>query len=362
MTSPTPLHSCPEPRPFVVEGPSALIACAPFLLGFRPENSVLVVFTNERGIVLSLRFDLVESADDDVLHDTGNLFITTMQQIATNGVDVTEAFVLLFTPDAKHCPGREILTVIGQVLDDHGVVCEQWLATDDHGMWCYSIGCHLCPGVGHEFDDDQAARASFEMVSRGYGYAPNREALEDSVTVVHDRRLSVEVMREAEDHFTPDDPQCRLRVEHELVSAVRTPVDCDHIRTAGPRWAVALADSRVREPFMFRVLVEPAGNRRAALAGARAWLTELVRCLDDAWVAPVAATLAAVSWQEGDGAFARIAADRALRADPTQNLAHLIDTAAGSGVPPSAWRDILLTFGLHALRIGAELPQTEPTA
>lgn len=109
---------------------------------------------------------------------------------------------------------------------------------------------------------------------------------------------------------------------------------------------------------MYRVLTTVPQRQRAMLAGARTWLTELTRCLGDDWVAPTAATLGALAWQDGDGAFARIAAGRALAADPDNTLANLIDVAAGSGVPPYTWRQVLTHFGLNALRRGDPSPST----
>jgi hypothetical protein len=102
---------------------------------------------------------------------------------------------------------------------------------------------------------------------------------------------------------------------------------------------------------MYRLLIEtPPVERADRLAHARGWLISLVAMLGGAEVAPVAATLAAVVWQQGDGAFASIAAEHALRADPRNRLGALIWAACGSGMPPATWADVLATFSLADLR------------
>ena len=104
-------------------------------------------------------------------------------------------------------------------------------------------------------------------------------------------------------------------------------------------------------PSCYRLLVALSGDvRRRRLQLAREWLTALVRMLDGPEVAPAAATLAALVWQAGDGPSAVIAAQRALAADPDNRLASLINAAAGSGLPPRQWTEVLGTFTLAGLR------------
>lgn len=335
-----------------VDGPSALVACAPFLLGFAPERSLLVVFTHEDIVVLTLRFDVVTDPSARMLQEVHELFESTMRQIDINRVRVDQAHILVFSPDAPQRPGRSLLGVLQRVFDDHGVQHGRAFATDEERLWCYTADCQVCPGVGHELDDEQMAAVRFDLVSRGYGFTSSRRDLEaavrpDAALFITDEQLDRHALS-----FLASEAADRRSAEDDIVAICEQPLDWQRIRDQGAFWAVALRDSRVREPVMYRLLTGPAGNRRRRLAGARVWLAALTRSLPDEWVAATAATLAAVAWQEGDGAFARIAADRALTADPTNTLAYLIDTAAGSGVPPSTWRQVLVNFGLAGLRQG----------
>lgn len=344
-----------------IDGPSALIACTPFLLGFAPEDSVVVVFTDSQRVALTVRFDLITNPGPTQIDDVRQVFDGTMQQISANAVTIDTAYVIVFSADAAQCPGQPVLTALNDVFHRHGLKTCHWLASDHQRMWCYVPTCPDCPGVGHALDEQQKHSAQFDMVSRGFGYVASRLVLERAVDLDRELLIDDDSMRQAMRSFTPSSASIRLEIEDELVAACSNEFDADLIRHRGPRWAVALQDSRVREPVMFRLLTAPAQQQRAVLAGARTWLTALTRSLSDEWVAPAAATLAALAWQEGDGAFARIAAGRALEADPANTLANLIDAAAGSGMPPYAWRQVLLHFGLTALRRADPAPPARAT-
>jgi hypothetical protein len=194
------------------------------------------------------------------------------------------------------------------------------------------------------------------------GYLPDRESLRASLRPVEGAALARAALRRAE--YERDDaaepPAAgerwrRAAEDHMVTTFSRADPDADVLRQEGPRWAAALADSRVREPLLYRLVIEvPRTHRREVLSAARAWLTELVAVVPGHWCAPVAATLAALVWQQGDGAFAGIAAEHALSADPGNTLAELVHRGAGSGVPPMIWREVFGAFSLAELR--AALP------
>lgn len=339
-----------------IDSPSALIACAPFLLGFVPEDSIVVVFTDNQRVALTVRFDLIAEPSQNQIADIRQVFVSTMDQISANRVSVDAAIVIVFTSDAAQCPGAQLLTALHDVFVQSGLGDCQWFASDHNRLWCYVSTCPHCPGGGHPLDEQQKHSAQFDMVSRGFGYVASRQVLERSVGPDAELLIGDVEMRRALGSFTAENLNTRLTIEDELVAACGTTLDAERIRRQGALWAIALRDSRVREPVMYRLLTAAPHRQRQVLAGARTWFTALTRSLSDDWVAPTAATLAALAWQEGDGAFARIAAGRALAADPSNTLANLIDTAAGSGMPPYSWRQVLIHFGLEALRQGDPEP------
>jgi hypothetical protein len=72
-----------------------------------------------------------------------------------------------------------------------------------------------------------------------------------------------------------------------------------------------------------------------AAAHRRLW-TDLVRRAQPGYAAAPASLLAVTAWQEGNGALANIALDRALADDPAYSMALLLRDLLDAGVPPSA--------------------------
>src|SRR5512144_2509913 len=99
------------------------------------------------------------------------------------------------------------------------------------------------------------------------------------------------------------------------------------------RLLLGVRDVRVRDE------VVTWAERSAASGDAlRSLLTDLVRRAGPDTVAAPATMLAWVAYQQGDGAFAWIALERALAADPGYRLALLLDTLLRNGVHPPALR------------------------
>jgi len=73
----------------------------------------------------------------------------------------------------------------------------------------------------------------------------------------------------------------------------------------------------------------------AHVAAHRRLWTDLVRRAQPGYVAAPASLLAVTAWQEGNGALANIALDRALTDTPGYSMAVLLRDALDAGVPPS---------------------------
>jgi hypothetical protein len=72
-------------------------------------------------------------------------------------------------------------------------------------------------------------------------------------------------------------------------------------------------------------------------AHSRLW-ADLTRLAQPGYVAAPASLLAFVAWQQGDGALANVALDRALADSRRYSMAKLLRRALDSGAPPSMAR------------------------
>ncbi len=374
-----------------VSGASGLVTSVPYLLGFEPRDSFVVVFTcrDSGRVVLCLRVDAPTIAQspsepwdvggraDEAASAAAELPLeigVAVRRALAAGAQLEVAHVVLFSNRALERPLRDTSLKLREELLEQGVELGEWLAATGDHWWHYSCprpGC--CPPTGRQCDDSAGTRAAFDLVTAGIGFAVSREALADRLLPDGSALLPAEVMARALAESVLHAVSRRGAVgwrrarEDELVT-MASPVGTgacsmdsgvaepdEDLRAA--RWAVALQDPRVREPLMHRLLFGGSATRRVArLQAARAMLTELVRRTPAPEVAAVAATLAAVAWQQGDGAFARLAAERALAADSGNVLAGLIRHAAGSGLPPSQWQEVLASYTPAMLRGTRPMP------
>jgi hypothetical protein len=94
---------------------------------------------------------------------------------------------------------------------------------------------------------------------------------------------------------------------------------------------VALRELRVRDDAWARMLPKHSS------AHSRLW-ADLTRLAQPGYVAAPASLLAFVAWQQGDGALANVALDRALADNRRYSMAKLLRRALDSGAPPSMAR------------------------
>lgn len=366
----TPIPDPDEPPIIQIHSPSGLWGCLPYLVGFHPDESLVLVFMGPRPrrVVLTLRLDLDIAEDQNANAIMRDMLDSTMRRAQAHGVDVRLAHIVVASRFAEQLPGAGVVLTAMLTLDGCGIEVGEMFASDGQHMWFYDDwGDDDCvEGECYPIDHDEADSARFGLITHGYGFAASRTDLELALEPHSDGTFSMRDWQEALERKAQglggsarSQRTWRRAEEDHLVSILSSGnVDDEVVLASAPRWAAALAEARIREPVMFRLLTGPHDEaQRRAVAAARQWLcAATVRCPDVA-VPPVAATLAAVSWQQGDGAFARIAAERALRADPTNSLGQLIAAASVSGLPPATWLNVLRAFSLEGLRRGDVEPR-----
>lgn len=360
----------PDEPPIVqIHSPSGLWGCLPYLVGFDPDDSLMLVFMGPRPrrVVLTLRLDLDIQDEPNASLIMRNMLTSTVQRAQAHGVDIRLVHIVVSSKSASQLPAAGVVLTSMLTLDSCGIEIGEAFACDGQMLWCYDEWDDDGDiGEGHPLELDEVDAARFALVTRGYGFAPSRSDLELALEPHPEGPFSDAEWQQAMSRkekalqgSAHAQRTWRRGEEDHLVSALSgAQVDVERARCLAPRWAAALADARIREPVMFRLLTGPPSEQhRHTVATARQWLSAAAVVCPDTALAPIAATLAAVSWQQGDGAFARIAAERALRADPQNSLGSLIASAAVSGLPPSTWLNVLRAFGLEGLRRGEVQPR-----
>lgn len=330
MTTPLgPEPATPDTSTFVARTPTDLVAVVPAVLGFHPQDSVVLLTFGPPASAFHARVDLplatAEQAEvADVLVDA----------VLANGV--RRAAVLLYTDDVEAARAQAEL-LVGRLLE-LGVDVIEVLRVDD-GCW------HVVPEDGSSGTAYELETHPFtaQRVFEGHVVHRDREDLVDSL-VGTDEDDAVEVALAAT-RFV------------DLVATSEEAGDAAHgFLRAEARWL----QHRIRSQLAERRPLNPRDAGRLlvltslALTREVAWAEitresaephvdlwrDLVRRSPRELLPGVSSLLAFAAWQHGDGALAWCAIDRCLEVDPDHALAHGVAEMLTRAVPPSAWKPV----------------------
>ncbi|SCG54912.1 DUF4192 domain-containing protein [Micromonospora humi] len=372
------MNSTERPR-LSVRSPADLVVAVPYLLGFHPADSVVVVAVRGRRVVFAARGDLPEPGADP-----GPAARHLAQVVVRQDADA--ATVIGYGPAARVTGAVD---AVGAALDEAGLVVLDALRVTDGRWWSYLCGePACCPADGTPYDP-VASQVSAAAVFAGQVALPDRAALAAQVSPFDGPvRLAMRRATGRARHrlaaLTGGLPPGGAAVEgHQPGAAApsREPASGEPVGGAGDGGGSGGASSgggpaggstggRRGEARALRST--GAAAVRAAFRRQRrgerldddevAWLTVLlthVAVRDHAWSrtdgrdadislwtdvfrraepdlsAAPGTLLSFAAWRAGHGALAAVALERVLAAHPEYPLAVLLDDALRRGVPPS---------------------------
>lgn len=347
-----------------LRSPLDITTSIPYLLGFAPAESVVMVFFREadRRLVVTGRVDYprVPAGEGSVLARCSHVY----RSAAAAGA--TAVHLAIYPPLDRSLSETDSLC--------RGL-CE---AADSVGLTAWSCGAVAC---GSWFDfftgdiegvpiDGTGDEVACSFIAHGRSYLADRQSLESCVIgPATELAAAVSKCIDGYEQFEPvphlGTPGERRRIEDAMFKFLteRTPARMQTPPESAPHvpiltgWMLALADRRVREPLLRRMAM--ATGKGASEHPIDVWRDGAIQRMS--WMArnsplelgaPVAASLAAFSWQIGNGALAMIAAQHALNCDPSNVLAGLIQEAVSRGVHPDIWVGMLESLTLSELRSG----------
>ncbi len=376
-TRPLDRASVPDPPPAVrLRDPAGVVAAVPYLLGFVPRRSLVVVGIDDHACVgPTLRCDhdlgaAEPGADASPVRPQTPLPLLwdhVVTVMARNGCHTLLVVAYTDADPGELEPARTAgLLAVVLPATDHGSSPQvlDVLAvgpTRYRSMACAEDGC--CPVEGLPLAGVDAHPVAAEFVLAGRSPAPDRESLEPPVTVqAQDRRAALTAVvrarraTEARGVAGPDRTSQAVRDEHllhrwadslplgpsprlagELVVAWRgRPGLRDACLTVLLTGGTELADSVLGTSHgpaardLHEVLGDP-GAAGAARAGGVV-LRRLAALVDGPERATVLAAHAWLSWVAGDGTAAGVLAERALELDRAQSMALLVQQCLGHGL------------------------------
>jgi Domain of unknown function (DUF4192) len=311
-----------------------MLAAIPFLLGFIPESSLVVIGIKLGRVDVVFRYDLPDPSDRALAALTAGHMTRAMA-----ASQLSDAVVVGYGPGQLVTP---LMDAIREAAGRAGLQVLDALRVHDGRFWSYQCtdpAC--CPAEGKVLDLAQSPVA-VEM-ARAAGQDGRRAALPTRaelaatlapVTGPAARRMS-EATRRA------DRARAGIIARGGLIAIYRPGLATVRhalrayrdgggmLSDAWHAWlSVVLTVVRIRDDAWARM--DPAHAR----AHLRLW-TDTVRRAQAGYVAAPASLLALTAWQLGEGALANIAIARALEDVPGYSLARLLADAQLAGAPPS---------------------------
>jgi hypothetical protein len=314
-----------------ISGPAELLQAVPYLLGFHPAASLVLVGLTAGRLVVTARLDLADAETASLPH--------TLRGISRGGATEVIAVVYGDAPAAAGgaLPWRHLPPQLVAAAAQAGCELLETLLVADGRYWSYTCAePACCPPEGRELPvapSPFAAAATFD----GMVALPDRAALEAQFRPLADaerERLDALIgatERAAVQNTLAGHAQTyEVSVKRALFSTARASAEPGW---AGPaddetvaRLGVALTSTSVRDAVWRAV----DGGR---LDGRPLW-RELARRLPAPYDAPPLFLYGWAAWRAGDGTSAGIAAERAVQSDPQYTAADLLLAALSSAIDP----------------------------
>lgn len=327
--------------------PGDLLEAVPYLIGFHPHDSFVVVGLEGDQVAVTLRVDI----GDAELASTARNMVEVLRRADVDSVilvvyrDVPEPQATESSdPNGDQLPalpGQSLVNDVGRELRSGGLHLLDSLLVCQGRWWSYigrAGGCGCCvsgnplPGL--------KSPAPASAVFAGLVVHPTREALQAVIEPVAEadrerRRSSIWAREDAVERAVLDGRLSREQrsVKRAIFAAARE-ADASllpRLLLALPehtlcRYAVALTDISVRDSLWLAV-------DQGRIDGRGLWQT-LLRTLPSPYDCAPLFLFGWASWREGQGSLAAMAAERALHSDPSYSAAQLLVSAVQHGLNP----------------------------
>lgn len=299
--------------PYIARTPEDVLATVPLVLGFEPEDS-LVLLTFGATQPFHARVDLPREPEH---------VRSVCDQLVWPSLQHRVARVLLVAYTSDRSWGGEVLRAVAACFESQGIDVVACLRADADRWW--SVGSEpSCEEDGPGTPYDAAGHAfRARAVLEGRVTLPDRATLAASVAPRPDGPTPD--LLDALRHADPPDPAAFEALLDVLLDTGDRP---DDEQVADLLVAVRLG--RYRDRVARRL------GRDTARAHVALW-SEVVRRAPESHVADAAGVLALAAWVAGDGALAWCAVDRARAVDPEHTLCGLVSGLLEAAVPPREW-------------------------
>jgi hypothetical protein len=313
-----------EPPPKLrVRRPADFLAVVPYLLGFHPSESLVVVLSRQGRVVLTARLDLPPPDLVDLVRDQ------VLGLAEQHRID--EAVLAVYGEDAV--AGRAVLERLLAGVSERVAVREALLVS--RGRW-WSLTCPTgcCPAEGTPFDPT-AHRLAAEAVYAGLSAENSRAALEVQVRgprAPDVPRLEEAVRQARAEVASLDRAAAAARMAATVRAVLAGTVALDEPTCA--LLAVLALDLTVRDVAWALM------SRDTIHEHLRLWSSVVARSPDEVAAAPLG-LLGVAGWISGNGALLNCCIERLERTDPGYTMRRVLSDISDRALPPSLWDEMV---------------------
>ncbi|CAN2192587.1 Protein of unknown function DUF4192 [Candidatus Nanopelagicaceae bacterium] len=304
-----------------------LITAVPFLIGFHPTESIVLISIKDGAIGLAMRINLPDQLDSDAI-----------DLLAHNVIkEESDAVLLVAYMPADREDGDSLLISLGAALIRSGLSIQESIVVRDgryRSIICRDLEC--CPELGITVPAIEESQIAAEHVVAGnpMPYAHISELIE---TLAADpASFDFDWSDEVANFFIAEDAEEIGALRRDGVETMELLLD-EYRIGRGPTNRILLArmigrmsDVQVRD-YALGVHSEDTYDLYFTM-----W-RELLRLAPRGFVAPIACIVAAMAYESGDGALAQKALDRAFDDNQHYPLASLLRRVFNAGWPPESF-------------------------
>ena len=306
--------------------PHDLLAAIPFLIGYHPENSLVLVALKDDNVGMAMRVDM----PTDIAPESYDLLASHFQR------EAADAALIVAYVDSESDPEAVLINTSAALLRAGISIKESLIVSDGRyrSMLCHDSEC--CPPLGSPIPDIDSSRIAAEHVIAGHPMPfANVSGLVQSIAALPSA-MQESWQSEVRAFWIEGDSESLLDLQRDGATAVIDLAGEYALgRGAEDRELAARVIGRISD-IQVRDYALGSHNDETADAYWQMW-RELLLIAPRGFVAPIASIFAALAYERGEGALAHKALDRALADDERYSLALLLRRVFTAGWPPQSF-------------------------
>jgi hypothetical protein len=321
-----------------IDGPANLLATVPYLLGFNPEKSLVIVAVKGQHdqVVVSMTLDL-----PDKMEDLDATFMNNLKEtLKRSGADgLVAIFYVDSNPQGLQSISELLMTEISSefhIRDILWVYDHKWAS-----YLCSDESC--CPKEGRSLEIEKPSIARTELVLAGRSVATKKSDLKDFLEITTVNQDLIPLISQFARQKAKSEHNKTIEkwesTQFKFLTAPKAFKELDLKLYA--RLLLGLTDIPVRDALLAhhidlaQIKEDP---NQYLFQIAQNW-AQVAKVAPQTFRPSICTCIAVFMWQAGEGILARSAVDFALAQDPQFHLAKLINNALDSGKPPWEFRD-----------------------